>query len=78
MKPEAKCINAPACFTWLPDAMRDLLAEAVTHGKDIEMLSEHRKEGEFELRIRLVPPGRRMMKLPAIRIGNAQVEIEVK
>lgn len=77
MKPEGKMIQSPACFAWLPAATQEWLDEATAHNKDIEVIFEHRTEGEFEFRIRTVPQGRRMMRLPPIRVGNAMVEIDI-
>lgn len=67
MKPEARVVWDPETFlAWLPETVASLCREAKAHGKDIEVLSEHRKEGEFELRIKIVEPGHRMMDLPPI------------
>jgi hypothetical protein len=69
VKPEAKIIWGPQAFKdSLPETMRDLLREAEECGKDVEILSEHRKVGEFEVRVRLVPQGKRMFDLPPMTI----------
>lgn len=65
MRPEAHGVWAPGAFQWLPDAMRDLIAEAEKHGRDVEFLSEHRKEGEFAIMVRIAPTGtERVLDLP--------------
>jgi hypothetical protein len=69
MKPETRVVWGPGAFDHLPETVRDLIAEARQVGRDIELLCEHRRVGEFELRIRIVPAGTpRVLDLPPIAI----------
>lgn len=77
MKPEGKIVQSPARFTWLPKAAQEWLDEATKHNKDIELIFEHRAEGDFEFRIRAVPQGRRMMRLPPLTVGTARIEVDI-
>lgn len=64
-KPEGKIVWAPGAFTSsLPDMCRDMISEAERHGKDIEVTFQHRAAGAYEIRARIVEPGRRCFELP--------------
>jgi hypothetical protein len=72
MKLEAKIVWGPEVLVnSLPEIMRDLCREADECGMDVEVLSEHRKVGRFEVRVRLVPRGQRELDLPPIRATAA-------
>jgi hypothetical protein len=73
MKVESRVVWGPGAFEHLPDTVRELLDEARQCGRDVEVLSEHREVGAFELRIRIVPPGtRRVVDLPPIAFGRGK------
>lgn len=71
-RPEARFVWDPDAFmTSLPESVRELLTEAKACGLDVEILSEHRKVGEFELRIRIMPSGApRELDLPPMVVGR--------